>query len=462
MKGPLDRTKVVLRHLPPSISKAMLTDQIDPKFSGRYNWLSFFPGNSSQKRVVHSRAYVNFNKAEDVIEFAEFFNGHVFVNEKGAQYKAVVEYAPSQSFPKQWSKRDGRQGTIFKDPEYVEFLEFLGKPVEHLPSAEIQLERREAEQAAAGKDALIITPLMHYIRQKRAANSGSRRSLNNGKSVRRIGRRSSDSSRSVSSKQSERRRVSTTMYVVRDATKASKGKDKSSDSLISKREHQKCSDKTALTGVSHGDEVSIDENGTADVGKKKIMLLKGKDWELAHVKLPSSGSIRPNVRRETGGKIIKSILQPDRLIQSSQVERDRQSQPSNICILSKSRNASLDDEISGSDRKAADKSERRTRNKDRPDRGVWTPLRKSDGLHGSNDSLSSASQSMQMPSPSAEGSSVHLSRRRLPQGRKDGDVSIQEGKSARRTTPSGYNSNEKQVWIQKPNATRGAQKGRTD
>lgn len=32
---------------------------------------------------MHSRAYINFNRPEDVIEFAEFFNGHVFVNEKG-------------------------------------------------------------------------------------------------------------------------------------------------------------------------------------------------------------------------------------------------------------------------------------------------------------------------------------------------------------------------------------------
>lgn len=33
------------------------------------------------------------------------------------------------------------------DPEYVEFLELISKPVENLPSAEIQLERREAERA---------------------------------------------------------------------------------------------------------------------------------------------------------------------------------------------------------------------------------------------------------------------------------------------------------------------------
>jgi len=33
------------------------------------------------------------------------------------------------------------------DSEYLEFLELLAKPVENLPSAEIQLEKREAERS---------------------------------------------------------------------------------------------------------------------------------------------------------------------------------------------------------------------------------------------------------------------------------------------------------------------------
>lgn len=44
MKDSLDRTKVVLRHLPPAISQAALTDQIDSAFAGRYHWLTFRPG----------------------------------------------------------------------------------------------------------------------------------------------------------------------------------------------------------------------------------------------------------------------------------------------------------------------------------------------------------------------------------------------------------------------------------
>lgn len=37
----------------------------------------------SHKCQYYSRAYIDFKRPEDVIEFAEFFDGHVFVNEKG-------------------------------------------------------------------------------------------------------------------------------------------------------------------------------------------------------------------------------------------------------------------------------------------------------------------------------------------------------------------------------------------
>jgi hypothetical protein len=36
-----------------------------------------------------------------------------------------------------------------KDSDYLAFLELLEKPMDHLPSAEVQLERKEAEKAAA-------------------------------------------------------------------------------------------------------------------------------------------------------------------------------------------------------------------------------------------------------------------------------------------------------------------------
>jgi hypothetical protein len=38
-----DRTKVVVRHLPPTITEASLLPLIDSAFASRYNWLSFYP-----------------------------------------------------------------------------------------------------------------------------------------------------------------------------------------------------------------------------------------------------------------------------------------------------------------------------------------------------------------------------------------------------------------------------------
>ncbi|XP_024373687.1 uncharacterized protein [Physcomitrium patens] len=182
MKEQQARTKVAVRHLPPSLSEAVFQDQIAGKYAGAYTWWSYHPGKNSHKRQVYSRAYINFKKPEDVIDFYEDFNGHVFVNERGAQYKALVEYAPYQRVPKPRSKKDVREGTIFKDPEYLAFVEQLAKPAEYLPSAEIQLERREAEKAASlvsgtSKDAVVVTPLMEFVRSRRAAKSIPQRGM---------------------------------------------------------------------------------------------------------------------------------------------------------------------------------------------------------------------------------------------------------------------------------------------
>lgn len=42
------------------------------------------------------------------------------------------------------------------DPEYMAFVEHLAKPTEYLPSAEVQLERREAEKAASLGTYLVV------------------------------------------------------------------------------------------------------------------------------------------------------------------------------------------------------------------------------------------------------------------------------------------------------------------
>ncbi|THF96302.1 hypothetical protein TEA_018200 [Camellia sinensis var. sinensis] len=581
MKGPLDRTKIVVRHLPPTMSQSALMEQIDARFAGRYDWLSFRPGKNSQKHPSYARAYIDFKKPEDVIEFAEFFDGHVFVNEKGTQFKTIVEYAPLQRVPKQWSKKDGREGSIFKDPEYLEFLEVLAKPVENLPSAEIQLERREAERAGAAKDAPIVTPLMDFVRQKRAAKGGTRRSLSNGKPTRKAHGASSASPSSAPSRRgSDKRRISTTMlisllglnlvlgggsvlavvmidvvYVLRDTAKSTSAKDKSTYILVPKQDDRQLSDKSVAIAAASGAEVSEEESGisgSTDTGKKKVLLLKGKEKEIPYVSLsvfcnfPSpqesealvpnnyfllifssllqvsggmslqqsassvknslgSSGFKQNQRREPSGRIIRSILlnkdarqsqsssvvRSEQKIQASNLEKDkRPPRPQNVQHFFKDTNGSLEDNVVGNGLHgvSSEKQEKRTRNKDRPDRGVWTPLRRSDGSHASDESLSSsASQSTQLQPYSAEGSHgevkfdlsnarsgefktvgtgrsgfhsldngshKHGGRRGLAHNVKDLDGSsiVSEGKLLKKGGSSGYGSHEKQVWVQKPSA----------
>ncbi|KAI3990943.1 hypothetical protein MKX01_026127 [Papaver californicum] len=452
MKDPSDRTKVVLRHLPPALTQSSLMEQIDGRFAARYNWLTFRPGKNSHKHQIYSRAYIDFKKPDDVVEFAEFFDGHVFVNEKGAQFKAIVEYAPSQRVPKQWSKKDGREGTILKDPEYLEFLELLAKPVENLPSAEIQLERREAERAGAVKEAPFVTPLMEFIRQKRAAKNGSQRPLSNGKLSRRSGGASPSNSRSTSSKRSAEKKKASSTYVLRDSPKNMSGKEKPNYILVPRRDNQHRSDKSTSVAAATGTETVEGENvpstadgapGTVVPLKKKVLLLKGKEREITHASgsgsqplgvtsplktSPGASNFKQNQRREPSGKIIRTILSnkdthSEQQLQSLTFEKDkRPPRPNSMPSVSKDALSGGSQAACGSDfdsKRATDdkvilndnhgfvtgneKQEKRTRNKDRPDRGVWT-LRRSEGSHASDESLSSSSS--QLLTDSVEGITI--------------------------------------------------------
>ncbi|XP_027193197.1 regulator of nonsense transcripts UPF3-like isoform X2 [Cicer arietinum] len=496
-----DRTKVVVRHLPPTISEDSLSSLIDGSFSGRYNWLSFRPAKISPKHTSFSRAYIDFNKPEDVIEFAEFFNGHVFVNEKGTQFKVTVEYAPSQRVPKQWSKKDGRDGTIYKDPEYLEFLELLAKPVENLPSAEIQLEKREAERSGAGKDVPIVTPLMDFVRQKRAAK-GPRRLSSNGKVTRRTGTPSNGSSSSAPSRRgSARKRVSTTMYVARDPGKNSTVKDKSTYILVPRQGDQHLSNKSSNIASSDGNP-TFDENGIAgsnDAGKK-VLLLKGKEREIItasdsdsmsqHHSITSSAktilnstALKQNQRHEGSGRIIKSILSnkdlrqnqssraySERQLQTSNLEKEKQpTRPLHVQLILKGTDGAPENRITVHGlHVSSERQERRFRQKDRPDRGIWTSR-----SNGGDESLSSSASSQVDPlegghaelkhdtrsarsgevksfgslraSHSSEnGFNKHFGRRGPIHGVKDVDgYSVSsEGKHPRKPSSSAYGSNE--------------------
>ncbi|CAN7030497.1 unnamed protein product [Brassica rapa subsp. trilocularis] len=378
MKDRSAKRKVVVRHLPPSLSQPDLLSQIDSRFGDSYSWFSFRPGKSNYKTQKHSRAYFGFKSPEDVYEFAAFFNGHVFVNEKGAQFKAIVEYAPSQRVPKPCDKKDPREGSITKDPEYLEFLKLIAQPVENLPSAEVQLERREAEQSGASKPAPIVTPLMEFIRQKRATVIGSQGSLD----VRRGGRRSRAVSANKPSSRPSKRNSEKKKYVEKDNSKSVRSSKQDNSSTASVMD-------SSLPGISL----------TMESGKKKILLLKkDRDTPVNSPPQPEqqmetnlSSTSRQNQKiDDVGGRLIKGMLvrkEPRPSQSSSLVQPEPRVEPSEAENYKRPPRAGKDYHVSGTN---SEKQERRPRNRDRPDRVVWAPLRRSDGSNNSEDQLSSS------------------------------------------------------------------------
>ncbi|XP_020106703.1 regulator of nonsense transcripts UPF3-like isoform X1 [Ananas comosus] len=539
MKELLDRTKVVVRQLPPSISQQALMEQIDGRFAGRYDWACFCPGKNSQKNQRSSRAYLNFRRPEDVVEFAEFFNGHTFVNEKGVNFKAIVEFAPSQHVPKACIKKDGREGTILKDPDYLAFLELLSKPVENLPSAEIQYERREAEKAGAAKETPIVTPLMVYVRQKRAAKCGPQRASGSTRLSRRASGIPTNSS-SPSKRGSDRRRISSSMYVLRDRTRNEKSKERPTFILLPRREEQPVKDKSiAVASASASETMENDiaagsneaiygSSGAAEAGKNKVVFLKGREREGYHASRgsPVHHDVTSSVRSSTAstakqdqcldptGKIIRSILlNKEGKIQSICSEKDKRpprppsmrsilkdpvsSHPSYASVSDNDDKRYYDEKISVGSLSIYEKHDRRSRNKDRPDRGVWTP-RRSEKSRSIDGTLSPSSDPAQAYSDSSDrgslyqqatgikddclsvqnahirhdtvsrredfksygsgrispqlenGSHKHLSHRGPSRSSKEveGSLGISEGKHTRRGF-TGYGAHERQVWVQK-------------
>lgn len=157
-------TKIVIRRLPPSLTKEELEEQLQPL--PEVDYLEFFSNDTSLYPHLFARAYINFRNQEDVVLFRDRFDGYVFIDGRGQEYPAVVEFAPFQKTAKKRSKKkDAKCGTIVEDPEYKKFLENYNGDEEKLTSTpETLLEELEAKskELVAKK----TTPLLDFLKNK--------------------------------------------------------------------------------------------------------------------------------------------------------------------------------------------------------------------------------------------------------------------------------------------------------
>ncbi|XP_037542530.1 regulator of nonsense transcripts 3A isoform X3 [Nematolebias whitei] len=158
-------TKVVIRRLPPNLSKDQLEEQLSPLPS--YDYFEFFPADQSLYPHLFSRAYISFKHEEDILLFRDRFDGYVFIDSKGQEYPAVVEFAPFQKISKKkLKKKDAKVGSIEEDPEYKRFLENYSCD-EEKSMANPETLLGEIEAKTRELIARRTTPLLEYIKNKK-------------------------------------------------------------------------------------------------------------------------------------------------------------------------------------------------------------------------------------------------------------------------------------------------------
>ncbi|XP_063046524.1 regulator of nonsense transcripts 3B [Engraulis encrasicolus] len=158
-------TKIVIRRLPPSLTKEELEEQLQPM--PEVDYLEFFSNDTSLFPHYFSRAYLNFKNQDDIVLFRDRFDGYVFIDSRGQEYPAIVEFAPFQKVAKRRSKKkDAKTGTIEEDGDYRKFLEFYnGENDEKLTSTpETLLEELEAKTKELISKK--TTPLLDFLKNK--------------------------------------------------------------------------------------------------------------------------------------------------------------------------------------------------------------------------------------------------------------------------------------------------------
>ncbi|KAL0093901.1 Smg-4/UPF3 family-domain-containing protein [Phycomyces blakesleeanus] len=189
------KTKVIVRRLPPNLPEEIFMNTVKPWTSEENVDYKYYVlgklSKSKAKEHVFSRAYFHFKTMEAVIAFHQGFDGHIFVDSRGNESRAVVEFAPYQKIPKEQKTTDARAGTIDSDPDYYKFLLMLKAEENKSPEVKkgsdglSQIERLEnrlalvsaqtiaAEQANKPK----TTPLLEHLRAQKAAKDSAKAKL---------------------------------------------------------------------------------------------------------------------------------------------------------------------------------------------------------------------------------------------------------------------------------------------
>ncbi|ESO02036.1 hypothetical protein HELRODRAFT_65972, partial [Helobdella robusta] len=100
--------QIVVRRLPSTMTSENFMQFVAPL--GLYDYYYFVQGSVSGDPF--SRAYINFVNLTDLWLFKDKFDGYIFLNDKGSEFPAVVEYAPFHKISSGKQKVDHRVASI--------------------------------------------------------------------------------------------------------------------------------------------------------------------------------------------------------------------------------------------------------------------------------------------------------------------------------------------------------------
>ncbi|KAG0146849.1 hypothetical protein CROQUDRAFT_132885 [Cronartium quercuum f. sp. fusiforme G11] len=173
-----DRTKVVVRHLPPTLPEDVfwktLSPWIEPVDNSRAKcqviFKAYVPGKVRQSKGkvdLPSRAYIQFATVDDLVEFHQGYAQQAFRDSRGNITMPKIEFAPFQKIPGPVKKPDARCGTIESDQDYQAFLRRLEAPA--TDNGDVDADPEATGITEHPSKVSKITPLIEHLRSLRKA-----------------------------------------------------------------------------------------------------------------------------------------------------------------------------------------------------------------------------------------------------------------------------------------------------
>ncbi|KAK3489680.1 Smg-4/UPF3 family-domain-containing protein [Neurospora crassa] len=170
--------KVVVRRLPPLLTEEEFFKILGDEWKvgrGKVDWFSYWPGKSSQhpsRPSRPSRAYFHVIRKDDLLVLSQAVQNGVWEDAKESYNDPVLNLPPTvelsihKKIPSDKKRVDNRQGTIDQEPEFMAFLESLANPDAHKTTDTAG--EPNAEETSAKPEKVTTTPLVEYLKEKKA------------------------------------------------------------------------------------------------------------------------------------------------------------------------------------------------------------------------------------------------------------------------------------------------------